>query len=85
MAMRGMRRAANVAMAAVALLIGSALGTAVGAAPPAGAVSVVQALAGPHIYAGGGVLGFGAPQVGAPITGPLNSVCLLYTSPSPRD
>ena len=61
-------------MAAVALLIGSALGTAVGAAPPAGAVSVVQALAGPHIYAGGGVLGFGAPQVGAPITGPLNSV-----------
>jgi hypothetical protein len=65
-----MRRAVAVATAAVAV----ATGLAVGTAAPVGAVSVGQALAVPHTYAGGGVLGFGAPQVAPPLTAPLSSV-----------
>ena len=62
-----------------------ALVTTVGApAGPAGAAQgsslVGRALAAPHLYAGGGVLGFGAPAVGAPITVPLNSVVVAQTA-----
>ena len=62
------------ATSAVALVTGLAVATAVDTAAPVGAVPVGQALTAPHIYAGGGVLGFGAPRVAAPITSPLNSV-----------
>ena len=52
---------------------------------PAGAVTtsearVTTALAAPHVYAGGGVLGFGAPTVGAPLTTPLNSVVVAQAA-----
>ena len=73
-----MRRAVAVATAAVALVAGLAVATAA----PADAVSVGQALAAPHIYAGGGVLGFGAPQVAPPLTLPLSSV-VVTMAPNP--
>ena len=69
-----MRRAVVVATEAVALTVGLTLGSVAGTAASVGAVSVGQALSRPHIYAGGGVLGFGAPQVAAPLNRPLNSV-----------
>jgi len=47
---------------------------------PAGAVSVAAALAAPHVYSGGGVLSFGAPTVGSPITAPLNSVVVAQAA-----
>ena len=49
---------------------------------PSAAVSVGQALAAPHVYAGGGVLGFGAPQVAPPLVAPLNSV-VVAMAPNP--
>jgi hypothetical protein len=73
-----MRRTVAGATAAVALVAG----LLVAAAGPSGAVTVGQALAAPHIYAGGGVLGFGAPQVAPPITSPLNSV-VVAMAPNP--
>ena len=66
------------AAVAVSLLFGLLVATAA----PSGAVSVGQALAAPHIYAGGGVLGFGAPQVAPPITLPLSSV-MVAMAPNP--
>lgn len=72
--MRGMRRVVAVATTVVALVTGLAVGTTVDTATPVGAVSARQALTAPHLYAGGGVLGFGAPQVVAPLPSPLNSV-----------
>jgi len=68
--MRLVRRLVTTTVATVAL----ASGVAVAGAAPAAATTVGQALARPHIYAGGGVLGFGAPQVAPPLTTPLNSV-----------
>jgi hypothetical protein len=62
------------ALAVATTVVALVTGLAVGTAAPVGAVSVGQALAVPHIYAGGGVLSFGAPQVTAPLTSPLNSV-----------
>ena len=73
-----MRRAVAGATAAVALVAGLLVATA----GPSEAVSVGQALAAPHIYAGGGVLGFGAPQVAPPLTAPLNSV-MVAMAPNP--
>ncbi len=53
----------------------------VAAAPaPAGAETVGQALAAPHVFAGGGVLGFGAPAAGATLTGSLNSVVVAQAA-----
>src|SRR5665213_2237209 len=74
--MQGLRRA--VALATVAVSLSS--GLTVAAAEPSGAVSVGQALAAPHIYAGGGVLGFGAPQVAPPLTLPLDSVVVAMAA-----
>ena len=52
-----------------------------GVAPaPAGAETVGQALAEPHIFAGGGVLGFGAPPTGTILTAPLNSVMVAQAA-----
>jgi hypothetical protein len=47
---------------------------------PAGAETVGQALAVPHVFAGGGVLGFGAPAAGATLTGSLNSVVVAQAA-----
>ncbi|HEY4928715.1 MAG TPA: CHAP domain-containing protein [Acidimicrobiales bacterium] len=74
--MRGLRRA--VALATVAVSLSS--GLTVAAALPSEAAPVGQALAAPHIYAGGGVLGFGAPQVAPPLALPLNSVMVAMAS-----
>jgi hypothetical protein len=77
--MRGLRRATLTVL--VALAVATAAG--VGAAPPAsatGSAQVGRALAAPHIYAGGGVLAFGAPNVGSPITLPLSSVVVAQTA-----
>jgi len=49
-------------------------------AAPAAAALVSSALASPHVYAGGGVLGFGAPAVGSPLTLPLSSVVVAQTA-----
>jgi hypothetical protein len=73
-----MRRAVALATAAVALVAGLAVGAA---APPA-AGSGGPARAAPHTYAGGGVLGFGAPRVAPPLTLPLSSVVVTMT-PNP--
>jgi hypothetical protein len=43
-------------------------------ATSAGAAPVRPALSTPHVYAGDGVFGFGAPKVGPPLTLPLSSV-----------
>src|SRR5665213_2558001 len=76
--MQGLRRA--VALATVAVSLSS--GLTVAAALPSEAAPVGQALAAPHIYAGGGVLGFGAPQVAPPLTSPLNSA-VVAMAPNP--
>jgi hypothetical protein len=68
--------------AAVAVLTAVALATVatpVGAAP-SGSSLVGRALATPHVYAGGGVLGFGAPQFASPISAPLSSVVVAQTA-----
>jgi hypothetical protein len=68
-----------VATVAMALVTGLTIGTAVDTAAPVGASSVGEALVNPHIYAGGGVIGFGTPRLAAPITSPLNSVVVSMT------
>ena len=73
--MFGPRRVLVGCAAALALAAGLTVAPA-----PAGAVSVGQALAGPHLYAGGGVLGFGAPQVAPPLTVPLDSVVVAMAA-----
>jgi hypothetical protein len=60
----------------VALLVTVAVSTPA----PAGATSVGAALRAPHVYAGGGVIGFGAPSVGQPLTSPLNSVMVAQAA-----
>jgi len=74
--MRMLRRLVVTTAAVVALVSGVAVATAA----PAAATTVGQALAAPHIYAGGGVLGFGAPQVAPPLTTPLNSVVVTMAA-----
>ena len=49
-------------------------------AAPSGSASVSHALAAPHAYAGGGVIAFGAPAVGDPLTAPLNSVVVAQAA-----
>ncbi len=66
-------------MMAVAVAVVVTVATAVVAAPPAtaaptGSALVSHALDSPHVYSGGGVVGFGAPAVGGPVTQTLNSV-----------
>ena len=80
-AMRGPARSALVALAAVvaAASLGATASTPAGAAPARSAL-VSAALSVPHVYAGGGVLGFGAPTVGGPITTPLNSVVVAQVA-----
>ena len=65
-----MRRPLRVLTAATFMVVAAL--TAVAA--PAGASAVGDALAAPHVYAGGGVIGFGTPSVGPVPSGPLNSV-----------
>jgi len=67
-------------VATVAAVVALVSGVAVATAAPAVATTVGQALAAPHIYAGGGVLGFGAPQVAPPLTTPLNSVVVTMAA-----
>ncbi|MGD0882409.1 MAG: CHAP domain-containing protein [Acidimicrobiales bacterium] len=74
--MRGPLRFAAAGAAAVVLL----LTVTATVAAPAGAVSVGAALQSPHVYAGGGVLGFNAPSVGQPLTDPLNSVMVAQAA-----
>jgi hypothetical protein len=71
------------ALALVALVTVST--AVVSTASPAGAAPAADpligpALATPHIYAGGGVLSFGAPTVGAPLTLPLSSVVVAQAT-----
>ncbi|MGA2838102.1 MAG: CHAP domain-containing protein [Acidimicrobiales bacterium] len=74
--MRGPFRLVAAGAAAVVLLLTVTVTTA----PTAGATSVGAALASPHVYAGGGVIGFDAPSVGPPLTAPLNSVMVAQTA-----
>ncbi len=75
--MRGTRRTLALCVAAVSLVAALLFG----AVPvPAGAETVGQALATPHIYAGGGVLGFGGPEVAPPLTTPLSSVMVAQAA-----
>lgn len=73
-------------MGALALVALVTVSTAfVSTASPAGAAPAADpligpALATPHIYAGGGVLSFGAPTVGAPLTLPLSSVVVAQAT-----
>ena len=77
-----MRSSVRVVLAAAAALLSAAVPVSMG--PSAGAATadaqVGAALATPHIYAGGGVLSFGAPPVGAPLTAPLNSVVVAQAA-----
>ena len=62
---------------AVSLVAGGLFGVTPG---PAGAETVGQALAQPHVFAGGGVLGFGAPPAGSILSTPLNSVMVAQAA-----
>jgi len=69
----------------VAVVAASQAPTAGAAAVPSGPAAVRNTFAGntlvaPHAYAGGGVIGFGAPDVGSPPSAPLNSVVVAQTA-----
>jgi hypothetical protein len=82
--MRGPVRLLTTSLAALVVTTAALATTAASAAPagaaPTGSALVSNALLTPHIYAGGGVVGFGAPDVGSPVTAPLSSVVVAQTA-----
>jgi hypothetical protein len=79
--MRGLVRTVSTAVGALVVAVSAvAVTTTSAGAAVTPDVRVTGALAAPHVYAGGGVLGFGAPSVGAPVTAPLNSVVVAQAA-----
>ena len=79
--MRGLVRAVSTAVGALVVAVAAvAVTTTSAGAAVTPDVRVTGALAAPHVYAGGGVLGFGAPNVGASVTAPLNSVVVAQAA-----
>ena len=75
-----MRTPVRVLLTALVALAAAAATAVPAEAVPSGSALVGRALAAPHVYAGGGVLSFGAPAVGSPITVPLSSVVVAQTA-----
>jgi len=77
--MRRTRRLVALCAVVVPLVTALLVGTVT---TPAGAVTVGQALAMPHAYAGGGTFAYGSAQVPAALTVPLSSV-MVGMAPNP--
>jgi hypothetical protein len=79
-----MRSPVRILTTAVATAVMVAVGLVATAPPssaaPLGSNLVGTALASPHVYAGGGVLAFNAPDLATPTTVPLNSVVVAQTA-----